>query len=63
MIKGVKITPDLIMSVGMSIALVVAIFCDTPAEITTGIVCGMSGYLGQVITGDDKEKGKKKEEA
>ena len=63
-VKGIKITPDLISSCGMAIALILAILLGTSPEVTIGIAGGLSGYLGQVIqTGEDKaaKKGKENE--
>lgn len=62
--RGIKITPDLIISFGMAIALILAILLGTSPEVTIGIAGGLSGYLGQVIqTSDDKapKKGNGKE--
>lgn len=63
--RGVKITPDLIIAAGMSIALIIAVSFGRSPEITGVIAGGLAGYLGQVISGDDsgkkKEKDKEKE--
>ena len=64
--RGVKITPDLIIAAGMSIALIIAVSFGRSPEITGVIAGGLAGYLGQVISGDDgsgkkKEKEKEKE--
>ena len=58
--KGVKITPDLIIAAGMSISLILAIFLGSSAEIIGFIAGGLSGYLGQVVSNDEKKP--KKEE-
>jgi len=57
--RGVKITPDLIIATGMSIALIIAVSFGRSPEITGVIAGGLAGYLGQVISSD--EGGKKKE--
>lgn len=65
--RGVKITPDLIIATGMSIALIIAVSFGRSPEITGVIAGGLAGYLGQVISGDDggkkKEKDKERQEA
>ncbi len=66
--RGVKITPDLIIAAGMSIALIIAVSFGRSPEITGVIAGGLAGYLGQVISGDDgggkkKEKDKERQEA
>ena len=61
--KSVKITPDLIIATGMSISLILAIFMGASAEIIGFIAGGLSGYLGQVVSNDEKKpkKGEKGE--
>ena len=61
--KSVKITPDLIIATGMSISLILAIFMGASAEIIGFIAGGLSGYLGQVVSNDEKQpkKGEKGE--
>lgn len=61
--KKLEITPDLIIALGMSIALVSAIFMGTSAEVIGFIAGGLSGYLGQVVSNDEKKpkKGEKGE--
>lgn len=65
--RGVKITPDLIIATGMSIALIIAVSFGRSPEITGVIAGGLAGYLGQVISSDDggkkKEKDKERQEA
>ena len=58
--KSIKITPDLIIATGMSISLILAIFMGASAEIIGFIAGGLSGYLGQVVSNDEK-KPKKRE--
>ena len=60
--KGVKITPDLIIAVGMSTALILAICFGASPEVTIGIAGGLSGYLGQVISSDDTKPSRKEKE-
>ena len=64
--RGVKITPDLIIAAGMSIALIIAVSFGRSPEITGVIAGGLAGYLGQVISSDDgvkkKEKDKERQE-
>jgi hypothetical protein len=64
--RGVKITPDLIIATGMSIALIIAVSFGRSPEITGVIAGGLAGYLGQVISSDDggkkKEKDKERQE-
>ena len=59
--RGVKITPDLIIAAGMSIALIIAVSFGRSPEITGVIAGGLAGYLGQVISGDDSGKKKEKD--
>ena len=59
--RGVKITPDLIIATGMSIALIIAVSFGRSPEITGVIAGGLAGYLGQVISGDDSGKKKEKD--
>ncbi len=61
--KSIKITPDLIIATGMSISLILAIFMGASAEIIGFIAGGLSGYLGQVVSNDEKKpkKGEKGE--
>lgn len=57
----IKVTPDLIIATGMSIALIIAVSFGRSPEITGVIAGGLAGYLGQVISNDDGSSGKKKE--
>lgn len=63
----IKVTPDLIIATGMSIALIIAVSFGQSPEITGVIAGGLAGYLGQVISSDDgtkkKEKDKERQEA
>ena len=59
--RGVKITPDLIIAAGMSIALIIAVSFGRSPEITGVIAGGLAGYLGQVISSDDTGKKKEKD--
>lgn len=54
--RGIKITPDLIIAAGMSIALIVAVSLGRSPEITGVIAGGLAGYLGQVVSNDDSRK-------
>ena len=55
--KQIEITPDLIIAIGMSVALICAIVMGADNAIATGIAGALSGYLGQVVlTTDDKKK-------
>lgn len=61
----IKVTPDLIIATGMSIALIIAVSFGRSPEITGVIAGGLAGYLGQVISSDDgkkKEKDKERQE-
>ena len=60
--KSIKITPDLIIATGMSIALILAVAFGTSAEVTGFIAGGLSGYLGQVVSDDTKPSRKEKQE-
>lgn len=60
--KKIEITPDLIIAIGMSVALVSAIFMRTSAEVIGFIAGGLSGYLGQVVSDESKKKDKEKQE-
>lgn len=42
-----KITTDMIAIGGLAIALVVGIVLSAPAELLTGIVGGLSGYISK----------------
>ncbi len=57
----IKVTPDLIIATGMSIALIIAVSFGRSPEITGVIAGGLAGYLGQVISGDDSGKKKEKD--
>ena len=57
--KGLKITPDLVIASGMSAALILAVIYGSAAEITIGIASGLGGYLGQVVSGDESKKKEK----
>ena len=61
----IKVTPDLIIAAGMSIALIIAVSFGRTPEITGVIAGGLAGYLGQVISSDDgtKKKDKERQEA
>ena len=61
----IKVTPDLIIATGMSIALIIAVSFGRSPEITGVIAGGLAGYLGQVISSDDgtKKKDKERQEA
>ena len=54
--KKMEITPDLIIAVGMSIALILAVIFGSATEITIGISAGLGGYLGQVVSNDEAKK-------
>lgn len=57
--KKIEITPDLIIALGMSVALILAVALGSEHSIATGIAGALGGYLGQVIkAGEDKEEGK-----
>jgi len=60
--RGVKITPDLIIATGMSIALILAVLYGSATEVTIGISAGLGGYLGQVVSGDESKKKEKEKE-
>ena len=60
--KKIEITPDLIIAIGMSVALVSAIFMGTSAEVIGFIAGGLSVYLGQVVSDESKKKEKEKQE-
>ncbi|SHK95688.1 hypothetical protein SAMN05216582_12715 [Selenomonas ruminantium] len=42
-----KITTDLVVVGGLSIALIVGVVMGAPAELLTGIAGGLSGYLSK----------------
>ena len=44
-----KITTDLIAVGGLSVALVVGVVINAPAELLTGIAGGLSGYLSKTV--------------
>ncbi|MBR1760896.1 MAG: hypothetical protein IJ741_06930 [Schwartzia sp.] len=54
--KKMEITPDLIIALGMSIALILAVIFGSATEITIGISAGLGGYLGQVVSNDETKK-------
>ena len=57
--KKTEITPDLIIALGMSIALILAVIFGSATEITIGISAGLGGYLGQVVSNDEAKKKEK----
>ena len=54
--KKIEITPDLIIALGMSVALILAVALGAEHSIATGIAGALGGYLGQVIKVKDKEE-------
>ena len=56
--KKIEITPDLIIALGMSVALILAVIFGSATEITIGISAGLGGYLGQVVSDEAKKKEK-----
>ena len=58
----IKITPDLVIATGMSIALILAVLYGSSSEVTIGISAGMGGYLGQVVSSDESKKKEKEKE-
>ena len=57
--KKMEITPDLIIAMGMSVALILAVIFGSATEITIGISAGLGGYLGQVVSNDEAKKKEK----
>lgn len=56
--KKIEITPDLIIALGMSVALILAVALGSEHSIATGIAGALGGYLGQVIkVGKEKDEG------
>ncbi len=58
----IKITPDLVIATGMSIALILAVLYGSATEVTIGISAGLGGYLGQVVSSDESKKKEKEKE-
>ena len=44
-----KITTDMIAIAGLSLALIIGIVLSAPAELLTGIVGGLSGYVSKAV--------------
>lgn len=55
-----KITTDLIAVGGLSVALIVGVVINAPAELLTGIAGGLSGYLSKTVITHFGEGGGKK---
>lgn len=51
-----KITTDLIIGVGLVIALLVALFIDGSKDLQTNIACGLIGFMGKLRTSDSSRK-------
>lgn len=45
--KKLKITTDLVAVGGLVVALIIGVIMDAPAELLTGIVGGLSGYISK----------------
>lgn len=52
---GFKLTPDMIISIGLVLALIIGILFGSSSELLTGIVGGLTGYLGRTIV-DSQDK-------
>lgn len=50
-----KITTDMIAIAGLSLALIVGIILSAPAELLTGIVGGLSGYVSKSVLATHEE--------
>lgn len=44
-----RITTDMIAIAGLSLALIIGIVLSAPAELLTGIVGGLSGYVSKSV--------------
>lgn len=51
--KWQTIGPDMIIAVGLSVALILAIVLNVGSEISTTIAAGLVGYIGKVATSTD----------
>ncbi len=49
-----KLTTDLIIGVGLVIALLVSLFIDGSKDLQTNIACGLIGFMGKLRTTDEK---------
>ena len=54
-----KVTTDMIAITGLSLALLVGIVLNAPAELLTGIVGGLSGYVSKSVLAAHEEGGSK----
>ena len=43
------VTPDLVVSAFLSVAVIVGMVMGTPTEVLTGLVGGLTGYLGKTV--------------
>lgn len=60
--KKIEITPDLIIALGMSVALILAVALGAEHSIATGIAGALGGYMGQVIKVGDESRKKERQE-
>ncbi len=49
-----KLTTDLIIGIGLVIALLVSLFIDGSKDLQTNIACGLIGFMGKFRTTDEK---------
>ena len=54
--KIMKITTDMIAVGGLVVALIVGVILNAPAELLTGIVGGLSGYISKAAIPHIEEK-------
>lgn len=54
-----KLTTDLIIGVGLVIALLVSLFIDGSKDLQTNIACGLIGFMGKFRSNDTDSKKEK----
>lgn len=51
-----KLTTDLIIGVGLVIALLVSLFIDGSKDLQTNIACGLIGFMGKFRTSNERDE-------
>ena len=51
-----KLTTDLIIGVGLVIALLVSLFIDGSKDLQTNIACGLIGFMGKFRTSSERDE-------
>lgn len=53
----IKFTPDLIVAAVLSVAVIVGMLTEAKTEVLTGLVGGLTTYLGRTMFVDERKKG------